>query len=247
MDSQPGSTRWIRWALVVFPTGLIVLGVISMIWHLSKKQETAERSIRYAAGLARGINAADLARLEKILSETSDPKTVASFVESTLGPENMGYTVRRVQGKSDAAERIVAFDVELTGQKKPRDVVLVISHHLPFADSAPSATGAARASALMMSVAHAVTGSPALRSIRFVSVESPAALLSYYEAALGAGERISHVVVLGQLAAMTDDALFQPLHLNETGAVIVRPALDADAVAAAKALRSQVMELADRL
>lgn len=247
MESTPPSSKWIRWALVVFPTGLLVLGAGSMIWHVLNKEQSNARSIRYAAGLAREINPADLARHTKILSGTADPKVVASYVESTYGPENMGYTVRKVPGKDESAGRSVAFDVELTGQKKPRDVVLVLCHHLPLAGSAPSAKGSAEASAVMMSLAHSMTGSPVVRSIRFVSVDSINALQRYYEAALGIGERVSHVIALGQLAPLPDSALLEPLHLTETGTVVVRPTLDADAVTAAKALRQLVLELADRL
>ncbi len=247
MDQNPKPSPWIRRALVIFPAGLLLLGTGSMIWHVMKKEATAARSIRYAAGLAREINASDLARYEKILTETTDPAAVASFVESTLGPENMGYNVRKLTGRGDAAERVVALDIELTGRQKPRDVVLFVTHHVPLADGAPTAVGHARATALAMSAAHALTGTPVIRSLRLVSVDSLEGLRRYYELALRPDERISHVVVLGQLVAVQEDVILDALRLSQTGAVIEKPDLSGDVVEAAGRLKALLLSLADRL
>lgn len=247
MNEAPKPSPWIRRALVIFPTGLLVLGTGSMIWHVMKKEVTAERSIRYAAGLAREINTADIARNEQILRETTDAVTLATFVESTLGPENMGYTVRKYFGNGETGDRVVALDIELTGTKKPRDVVLLLTHHLPLPGGAPTAVGSARATALAMSAAHAITGTPAIRSIRIVSVEDMHAIQRYYELAIGMGERISHVVPLGQLASINDADLLSALHLTQAGTVVEKPDLTGDPVAAATRLKDLIRSLADRL
>jgi len=247
MENAVKPSPWIRRALVIFPAGLLLFGTGSMIWHVMKKQVTAERSIRYAAGLSREINAADLARYEKILSETTEASTLASFVESTLGPENMGYTVRKFMGMGDAAGRVVALDIELTGTRKPRDVVLLLTHHVNLSGGAPVPVGHAKATALAMSAAHAITGEPALRSIRFVSIDSPEGLKRYYEAGIGPGERISHVLLLGQLVAWNDADVLSILHLTQTGTVVERPDTSSDPVTAASRLKTQLRSLADRL
>jgi len=259
MENAPLPSPWIRRALVIFPAGLLLLGTGSMIWHVMKKEVTAARSIRYAAGLAREINGADIARYEKILNETLDATAVASFVESTLGPENMGYNVRKLTGKGEAGGRIVALDIELTGTQKPRDIVLLVTHHLPLEAGPPAAAGHARATALAMSAAHAratalamsaahaLTGTPVIRSLRLVSVESLAGLQRYYELALRPDERVSHVVTLGQLATLSDAAILETLRLNQTGTVVEKPDQTGDAVVAAARLKGLLLSLADRL
>jgi hypothetical protein len=247
MDPAPPPSPWIRRSLILFPAGLIVLGTGSMIWHVMKKQVTAERSIRYAAGLSREINAADLSRYEKILTDNTDATARASFVESTLGPENMGYTVRKLMGTGEAAGRVAALDIELTGTRKPRDIVLLLTHYTEIPSGAPTTVGHARAAALAMAAAHSMTGTPALRSIRFVSIDSLEGLKRYYERGIGPGERISHIVALGQVAAWTDEDILTALHLTQTGTVIEKPSLSADPVAAANELKQQLRERADRL
>lgn len=247
--SEEGRTagKVIRAALIIFPTGLLVLGAVSMIWHLNNKQEKAQRSIRYAAGLMKAINAADLERYEKIIAETTDKAALASFIESTIGPENMGYSVQRITGKGTDAERVVALEVELSGTKRPRDIVLVVGNHIPLTGAAPAQTTPARATSVLLSTAHSLTGEPQTRSIRFVSLEDMTALERYYEVAISPMERVSHVVLLGSLGAITDAPVLKALHLEESGAVVLRPDLTGDPLEAATKLRNQIKDLAARL
>ncbi|MBL9115814.1 MAG: hypothetical protein JNJ83_12470 [Verrucomicrobiaceae bacterium] len=223
--------NWIKAALVIFPTGLIISGVVAMFWYVSQKQETQSRSIRYAAGLAKKINSADLERYEKIVKETQDARIIESFLESTLGPENMGYTLRKVSGEGTDATRAVAMDVELTGQQRPRDIVMVLVD--------PSS------SPVVLSTAHAMTGEPQTRSIRFVIVENLAAVRRYYTDVIQMNDRITHILVLGALAAETDDRLVESLHLQQTGTVIERPNATAT-VESAQSIRTRLKELAGR-
>jgi hypothetical protein len=225
--------NWVKVVLVVFPTGLIVTGVASMYWYLSNREATQARSIRYASGLAREINAADLKRYDDILHTTTDQKAVVSFLESSMGPENMGYTVRKVPGEGEQADRVVALDVELTGRKRARDLVLVVADP--------------ESAAVVMSTAHAMTGEPQNRSIRFVSAENVSALRRYYMEAVALDERISHLLLLGKLAQSTDEAVLEALHLTQMGTVVERPATAAATVENAQALRARLLELAGRL
>ena len=221
----PNSARWIKAALIILPTGLIITTVAAMFLYFYNKKNTEQRSIRYAAGLARELNEADLRRYQDILRDTPDVAALTSFVESTIGPENMGYSVRFAKGLNVDADRVVAMDVELTGLQRPRDTVLVLSSYTARPDAGPIAATAAVGTAASLAVSHAITGSPQVRSIRFLHAANIAALGRYYVEIMRPDERITNVFVLGDLAALPDDLLLKPLRLEGMGVKVQRPSL----------------------
>ena len=262
MDANPMPTASaspnpvIRAALVIFPLGLILLGAGSFVFYFNKREQTTQRAIKYAAGLRKELNEADLKHYEEVFAEAlSKPaqeraKTLATFMESTLGPENMGYTVRTVLDKNNRDAPAQAMDVEVTGASKPRDLIVVLVSFLPeLAVPDPSIIG--RPAAVFLNLAHSLTGLAKVRSIRFVAVQNVAAIRPYYEQGVDVQERISHVLLLGPAAAASDADVIAALHLEGRGAVLLRPTVPpgngAGLLHFAKALQKQVMELAERL
>jgi hypothetical protein len=141
--------------------------------------------------------------------------------------------------RSDPQAAALALDVELTGSKRAYDVVLVLADYLS-ADQG-------RAIAALLGTAHAMTGTPKLRTVRFAAIQNIAALKAYQTDAVSAQDRITHVVLLGGAAAAADGDISGPLHLQGRGAVILRPDLKGDPLPAAQRLLKQVSDLADRL
>ena len=221
----PNSARWIKAALIILPTGLIVTTIAAMFLYFHNKKNTEQRSIRYAAGLARELNEPDLKRYLDIMRDTSDVLALTSFVESSIGPENMGYSVRLAKGLGEDAERVVAMDVELTGLQRPRDTVLVLSSYTARPDAGPIAATSAVGTAASLAVSHAITGSPQVRSIRFLHAENVAALERYYTQIMRPDERINTFFVLGDLAGLPDEVLLKPLRLGGLGVKVQRPTL----------------------
>jgi hypothetical protein len=243
--SPPTVGRVIRAALIILPFGTIVLGALSFVFYFNQKEKVAQRSIKYAAGLRKDLNESDLQRYEQIVAESqSKPqperaKMLASFLESTLGPENMGYEVRRVVDRSDPQAAPLALDVEVTGSKRARDVVLVLVDYL--------ADDAARPLACALGIAHADAGQARVRSLRLATLKGIASLAAYHEEATSAQDRITHLVLLGATAKATDAELMQTLHLEGRGVVILRPELQGNVLPAAQTLHTTVNDLADRL
>jgi len=244
-DSPPTIGRIIRTALIVLPFGTILLGALSFVFYFNKEEKVLQRSIKYASGLRKDLNEADLKHYESIVTETSGKpgdertKSLAAFIESTLGPENMGYEVRTLADPANPQSAALALDVELTGTKRPNDVVLVLSDYLG-ADTA-------RATACLLGCAHSLTGTPLIRSIRFTALQNVSALKHYQTFAVSPQDRFTHVVLLGNAANATDAEITGPLHLQQRGTVILRPELKGDLLPAAQALLKQLNDLADRL
>ncbi|MDB6139451.1 MAG: hypothetical protein JWO94_2523 [Verrucomicrobiaceae bacterium] len=257
MSTPSGSAgRMIRAALTIFPLGLILLGAGSFLFFFNHREKAEERAIKYAAGLRRELNEADLKRYEEVFSQAlSRPapervRTLATFIESTMGPENMGYTVRQMVSKTDHDAPPLALDVEVTGSKKPRDLVVVIMTFLPGLTTMDE-LAVARPAAVFLNVAHSLTGLAKSRSIRFVALQNMASLNAYDAEDISPQERISHVLLLGPAAESTDAEIASALHLEGRGVVLLRPAIAPGDIASllksAAALQAQVTELAGRL
>ena len=245
--------RVIRAALIILPFGTVILGMMSFVLFFNKKEQTVQRSIKYAAGLRKDLNEADLKHYAQIVSDALSlppaerTRTLATFLESTLGPENMGYQVRSMTDRGNPQAPPLALDVELTGSKRPRDLVVVVCTFLP----ADSITGldlsTPRNVAAFLGLAHASTGLPKLRSLRFAALQNVAALKTYYDDGIQAGERITHLVLLGPIANASDAEVLVPLHLEGRGVILLRPELKGETLPAAQLLFKTVTDLADRL
>jgi hypothetical protein len=251
MSEKPANyRRVIFWALFVLPFGTIALGALSFVFYFNKQEQALQRSIRYAAGLRRDLNEADLKHQEQVMLEAlakAEPdrsKALAAFLESTLGPENMGYSVRVVTDRSGLDKPALALEVEATGGKKAQDVVLVLGGWLPGLATLDNST-IAKPMATFLGLAHSFAGESKVRSLRFVAVQDLKALKAYYLEGVGFRDRIQQLVLLGGAGAMSDADVLAALHLENRGTVLLRP--KARSLAEAEALRKQVSDLAERL
>jgi hypothetical protein len=163
----------VRAFIIVLPIGLAFMVPLSLWIYYQKKHQPEAATSQYAAMLRKDLNAEDFARYAQILSRDigernlAKPENVdaaASFIESTMGYENMGYAVQRQV--FDIQERTaVNLIAELTGKAKPKEVVLVVANY----DEADALGIAA-----LMCVAHAFAGTDHARTVRFAAVMSEA-------------------------------------------------------------------------
>jgi hypothetical protein len=191
--ADPG--RWIRFALVMLPVGTILLGIASFgIWQW-KKDQAADRSFKYAVALRRPISLEGIERhagvLRTALGKADRDLSIPGYLESTMGAENMGYNVRRMRFGQEQS----VIDAELTGGKRPLEIVMVL---VPYSERAESAEGTAQAIAESLSIAHEITGEKVVRSLRFAFIpDTPAALEELKKGLQRDGERLMHLFVLG--------------------------------------------------
>ncbi|MFM2143145.1 MAG: hypothetical protein RLZZ476_1689 [Verrucomicrobiota bacterium] len=236
-STDPG--RWIRAALVIFPAGTVLLGIASFgVWQWKKDQEE-DRSFKYALALKREINLGSIERhtevLRGVLKQKDALQAVPGYLQSIMGEENMGYTTRR-QRFDRAGTECAVIDTELAGKKLWRDVNLVL---VPYSENEESA---ALALAVMLSVAHELTGQPMLRTLRFAAVPRGEDALKLIAIKMREeGDRVLHLHVLGAMP----EQLPELWNSKALGTVIDVPALPAtpvDAVPFAQALKQKLLE-----
>lgn len=189
------SGRWIRFALVMLPIGTILLGIASFgIWQW-KKDQAADRSFKYAMALRRPITLEGIQRHADVvrgaLAKPDWHLSIPGYLESTMGAENMGYTVRRTRFGNEQSN----IDAELTGKTRPREIVMA----LVLYDGDPTRfIRTSHAIAELLSIAHEVTGESVVRGLRFAVIPNTAdALTQMKEGFRRDDERLMHLFVLG--------------------------------------------------
>jgi hypothetical protein len=159
----------VRAFIIILPLGLSFMVPLSLWIYYQKKHQPEAATSQYAAMLRKDLDADDLTRYARILSQDIGARTLAnpdhldaaaSFIESTMGYDNMGYAVQR-QAFEARDKPLVNLVAELPGKSKPDEVVLVFASY--------DEEDALGVSALMC-VAHALAGSTHARTIRFAAV-----------------------------------------------------------------------------
>ena len=168
----------IRTGLVVFPVGLIVIGICSVLWSTRENPRVFE-SEQPLFG-ARGIRSEAITpeRLRQHISALSEqigvrhagaPKNLNAarfYIASTLGLNNIGY--RADEQVYEVDERKFAnVEAELPGARWPEQIIIVGAHYDSVATS-PGADDNASGVAAMLVLADAFAGNPQGRTIRFV-------------------------------------------------------------------------------
>ncbi|HRH96518.1 MAG TPA: hypothetical protein PLB55_11315 [Prosthecobacter sp.] len=243
--ADPG--RWIRFALVMLPIGTILLGIASFgIWQY-KKDQAADRSFKYALALRRTISLEGIQRhadiVREALSKTDRDLSIPGYLESTMGAENMGYTVRRTRF-DDTASNI---DAELTGKTRPREVVMALALY----DGDPTRLiRTSNAVAELLSIAHEVTGESVVRGLRFAVIPNSAEALTQMKEALRRDdERLMHLFVLGAPDINQMARLTKALDTAAKGTrVVSRPATSTpqETVQSAHELKALLLHAAER-
>ena len=217
-DAQPTPAdpgRWIRFALVMLPVGTILLGIASFgIWQW-KKDQAADRSFKYAQALRRQISVEGIERhagiVRTALSKADRDLSIPGYLESTMGAENMGYSVRRERFGSEQA----IIDAELTGAKRPLEVVMVLAL---YGGNAGQQESTAQAIAEALSVAHELTGEKVVRTLRFAFIpDTPAALKQLKDGLQHDGERLMHLLVLGGPEIASIESITRELETKAKG------------------------------
>ncbi len=228
-DSAPASTgRFIRYALVGFPLGLVITSLMSFgIWW-QKKQQVEERSFAHASALRREMSPQALDRYISILKEVMQPQgtervaAVASFLESSMSPENMGYEPRRERFFHGDVE-VSNVEVELTGKQRPREVRLLL---VPYGDLAHT-EAEIHALAGMMALSHTITGVRQESTLRLAAVplgvkdaNGRTALERLAGAAQERQERIRKIIVVGGAHEQVVQQVRQAFRVEQTGTIV---------------------------
>lgn len=230
----------------MLPVGTILLGIASFgIWQW-KKDQAADRSFKYALALRRQISPEGIERYAGIvrtaLGKADRDLSIPGYLESTMGAENMGYTVRRERFGDEKS----VVDAELTGTKRPLEVVMVLALYGGPAEQQESTV---QAIAESLSVAHELTGEKVVRSLRFAFIpDTPEALKQLKEGLQRDGERLMHLLVLGGPEVAGIEGISKALDTTAKGTrVLSLPATKTtqETVQSAHQLKGMLLEAAE--
>ncbi len=245
-SADPG--RWIRAALVIFPLGTILLGIASFgIWQWKKDQE-ADHSFRYAMALRRSISLDEIQRhvgiVRTALGKPDWHLSIPAYLESTMGAENMGYTVRRTRFGKDQSN----IDAELVGKTRPREIVMAL---IPYSGDPLRFERTAQAMAEALSIAHEATGENVTRCLRFAMIPATPDALKEMKSALNRdSERVMQIIVLGDPLPDFMRQVRDILEITKNGTrVIERPATTSPEMTlqSAHELKALLLHAADKL
>ncbi len=216
----------IRFMVLGLPIGLLILGVLSMLFTYSRRDAApldpneAER-LEAAALKRRPVSREDLANSLEILTRRIGERhlgkpealeSAALWLESTLGGGNIGYLVER--HSYEAGEAVVRNLVaELPGRSRRAEIVVVGAHY----DTVPGSPGAndnGSGIAALVSLARAFAGDPQGRTVRFVAFVNEEAphfqtetmgSLAYASRCHARGERIAAMLCLDTVGCYRED------------------------------------------
>ncbi|MBL9153156.1 MAG: M20/M25/M40 family metallo-hydrolase [Verrucomicrobiales bacterium] len=172
----------IRFCLVALPVGLLLIGAASVfvtefvLADATVPDEAATKQAKAARLTRRDVAREDLEKYvnvlagdigERHLGEPKSLRAAAYWIESTLGPNNIGYPVSRERYQVGGEEvwNVVA---ELPGGRLAKEMVVVGAHY----DTVPGCPGAndnGTGVAALLSLAHSFAGETPDRTIRFVA------------------------------------------------------------------------------
>ena len=125
----------IRLFLVGLPVGLVVTTALSMVWHFNRPKEDATPKIytTLADEISDKAVSSYVKNLTKVIGErhASIPDALtrtANYLESTLGPRNLGYDVKH-QLYEVEGQPTKNLWVEIPGGKRLNEVVVVVAHY----------------------------------------------------------------------------------------------------------------------
>lgn len=248
---MPSPGRLIRLSLVLFPLGLILTSIVSFGFWWHKRQQVEERSFAYATALRRDLNEAAILRHSQILREVlSSPAphqlaAVASYIDSSMSPENMGYAPLRDRFYHQG-EEISNVEAELTGRQRPREVHLVLTL---YGDPARQ-SGEIQALAGMLGLGHAMAGDRRDHTLRLSAVplgvkdsNGRSALNRLAASSLNRQERFVRIIVLGGVGEESRNQVRQAFRVEQTGTIVdFQPATEDPSSTLA-----QMVRLKDRL
>ena len=228
VSSITTSGRVVRAALIIFPFGTIILGIASFGFWWVKRVQVEERSYSYASALRRDMTLTALERYTSIFQEvlqlpmTESLASVASFVESSMSSDNMGYEPRRDRFFS-GSQQVSNVDAEMAGSQRLREIRLIL---VVYGDRA-RAQAESQALGGMMSLAHAMAGSRAEDTLRFAAVpmgvKDPSGRTALERFAFGMsnrGERLMKVTLLGGAGEQVLSDVSLAFRTSQTGAVV---------------------------
>lgn len=212
----------------MFPLGLVITSIASFgIWWW-KRTQVEERSYGYATALRREMTVQALDRYTSILHEVMQPAgqerlaAVASFLDSSMSAENMGYDPRRDRFFHNGLE-LSNVEVEITGKPRWQEISLVL---VLYGDPARTKEEV-QALAGLMALGHAITGERRENTLRLAAIplgvmdsSGQSALERFAASAFGRQERVMKVIIPGGTGEEVLSQIRRAFRAEQSGVII---------------------------
>jgi len=211
----------IKAALVGVPAGMLIIGMVSLIFFSSVPEAGVSKADRVSGLLRAPVSEAALRHWVHRLSvdigarpgsDVTKSRIAAKWIESELSEENMGYRPEvRIFEVDGLQYRNV--EAQLPGKSRAGEIVVVGAHYDSVAHC-PGANDNATGVAAMLALARAFTGLENARTLRFVAFanEEPPYFrtdamgsLVYARACRQRGEKIVAMISLESLGCYSDE------------------------------------------
>ena len=183
----------VRWFVVGLPLGLAIMGALSFLFYFHKRnlENAPPKPSKFAGMLRKDLSLDDYRRYMSAFRERIGPRTAekpdnfaiaASYLDSTMGFDNMGYQVVRREFDLNGVKR-EHIDAELPGHAEPKHLVLVTARYDGTRDEDLAA---------LLCLASAFTGTEHRATVRFVALfgdakDDDAAARARYDAFVSEG------------------------------------------------------------
>ena len=205
-EQQP---RFYKIMLMILPVGVVVGTIVFMFMYFYMEREDERK---HAVIASYGMRLDDLDDMVEKFTDRIGPRThateqgryglkqAASMIEGRLGPQNVGYPVKKGEGEAIDGLQWKSLWVDLTGAVDPDQVVLAA---VSYAGAGEVADG--NALSTMMMLASSMAREKPAKTIRFVFLPlnlSPAQQNSWLrDRCVGAGETCIGIVGLKTMDA----------------------------------------------
>jgi len=167
----------IKTLLVLLPMGVIAFGILSFVIFFDKSNADVKEDTGVGDIFQKPVEKSELKKTVEMLATRIGPrhagnaynklKVAATWLESSMGPSNMGYKVEK-QRYEVSGKEYVNLTVEIPGKTKPEEIVVVGAHY-DSAQDCPGANDNGSGVAALLALANSYVGSENARTLRFVA------------------------------------------------------------------------------
>ena len=172
ISNETQAPRIYKVLLMVLPVGVVLGTIIFMFMYFYLEREDEKN---HAVIVSHGLRVSDLEDMVDKFTDRIGERDIetekgraglrraASMIEGRLGPQNVGYPVRKCEGEAAYGRLWKSLAVEILGEKTPEEIVFAAVSY----SGAGKVADANAASTLMMLASSMAREKPA-RTIRFV-------------------------------------------------------------------------------
>lgn len=164
-------SRVLPWLLVILPLWLVVSGVFALVKYFNDQEiEAIEAEQRFSKSVSAASIEDDLKKIIQLIGERNTAKpdqlsAIASMIEGSLGPSNIGYQVSKIESPTD----FPILKVTVPASKKSAAPIWILTSY----DSPSGSRGAERNAtglAATLAAAQALADQTPAQPIHFVFV-----------------------------------------------------------------------------